>query len=69
MTTTVSLHGLRELAGFRAENGCAISLYLDLDPSVAPTAGDVATRVRSLLDAGAKSHGATRGDRTSRGTS
>jgi peptide chain release factor subunit 1 len=62
MTTTVSLHGLRELAGFRAENGCAISLYLDLDPSVAPTAGDVATRVRSLLDTGAKSHGATRGD-------
>ena len=62
MTTTVSLDGLRELAAFRAENGCAISLYLDLDPSVAPTAGDVATRVRSLLDAGSKSHGATRGD-------
>jgi peptide chain release factor subunit 1 len=62
MTTTVSLDGLRELAGFRAENGCAISLYLDLDPSVSPTAGDVATRVRSLLDAGSKSHGATRGD-------
>ena len=64
MTTTVSLDGLRELAGFRAENGCAISLYLDLDPSVSPTAGDVATRVRSLLDAGSKSHGATRGDLT-----
>jgi peptide chain release factor subunit 1 len=62
MTTTVSLDGLRELAGFRAENGCAISLYLDLDPSVAPTAAAVATRVRSLLDAGAKSHGATRGE-------
>ncbi|HEX5799677.1 MAG TPA: Vms1/Ankzf1 family peptidyl-tRNA hydrolase [Gaiellaceae bacterium] len=58
----MSLDGLRELAGFRAENGCAISLYLDLDPSVSPTAGDVATRVRSLLDAGSKSHGATRGD-------
>jgi peptide chain release factor subunit 1 len=62
MTTTVSLDGLRELAGFRAENGCAISLYLNLDPSVAPTAADVATRVRSLLDNGSKSHGATRGD-------
>ena len=36
-TTTVSLDGLRELAGFRAENGCAITLYVDLDPSVAPT--------------------------------
>lgn len=61
-TTTLSLDGLRELAGFRAENGCAITLYLDLDPSIAPTAGDAATRVRSLLDAAAKSHGATRPD-------
>lgn len=62
MTSTVSLDGLRELASFRAQNGCAISLYLDLDPSVTPTARDAATRVRSLLDAGAKSHGATRPD-------
>jgi peptide chain release factor subunit 1 len=61
-TTTVSIDGLRELAAFRAQNGCAISLYVDLDPSIAPTAGDVATRVRSLLDAAAKSHGATRPD-------
>ena len=36
-TTTVSLDGLRELAAFRAEKGCAISLYVDLDPSVSPT--------------------------------
>ena len=62
MTTTVSTQSLRELASFRAQNGCAISLYLDLDPSVTPTARDAATRVRSLLDAGSKSHGATRGD-------
>ncbi len=62
MTSTVSLDSLRELASFRAQNGCAISLYLDLDPSVTPTARDAATRVRSLLDAGAKSHGATRPD-------
>ena len=62
MTTTMSMDGLRELAGFRAENGCAISLYLNLDPGVSPTAADVGTRVRSLLDAGGKSHGATRGD-------
>jgi peptide chain release factor subunit 1 len=54
MSTTISLDALRELAGFRAERGCAISLYLDLDPSSAPTAGDVATRVRSLLSEGAK---------------
>jgi peptide subunit release factor 1 (eRF1) len=62
MTTTVSIDSLRELASFRAQNGCAISLYLDLDPSSTPTAREAATRVRSLLDAGAKSHGATRGD-------
>lgn len=61
-TTTVHLDGLRELAAFRAENGCAISLYVDLDPSLAPTAGDVAARVRAQLDAAGKSHGAMRSD-------
>jgi peptide chain release factor subunit 1 len=60
MAGTVSWDGLRELASFRAEKGCAISLYLDLDPSVAPTAGDTQTRVHSLLDEGGKSNGATR---------
>jgi peptide chain release factor subunit 1 len=61
-TITVSLEGLRELAAFRAQKGCAISLYVDLDPSVSPTTGAVATRVHSLLDLAAKSHGATRPD-------
>lgn len=61
-TTMVSLDGLRELAAFRAENGCAITLYLDLDPGRVPTAGDTATRIHSLLDLAAKSHGATRPD-------
>lgn len=50
MAGTVSWDSLRELANFQAENGCAISLYLDLDPSITPTAGDAQTRVRSLLD-------------------
>ncbi len=59
-TTMVNLDGLRELAAFRAEHGCAITLYLDLDPRRVPTAGDTATRVHSLLDLAAKSHGATR---------
>src|SRR3954454_15848979 len=40
---------LRELAGFRAEKGCAISFYVDLDPSEAPTPPDVQTKVNSLL--------------------
>jgi peptide chain release factor subunit 1 len=49
MATTVTLDELRELASFRAAKGCAVSLYLNLDPSVTPTAGDVATRLNSLV--------------------
>jgi peptide chain release factor subunit 1 len=52
MAETVSWDGLRELAEFRAEKGCAISLYVDLDPSTAPTAGDAATRMSALLNDG-----------------
>ena len=52
MAETVTWDGLRELAEFRAEKGCAISLYLDLDPSVVPTAGDADARVSSLLTEG-----------------
>jgi peptide chain release factor subunit 1 len=48
---TLSWDQLRELAGFRAENGCAVSLYVDLDPSDSPTPGAVETRVNSLLSA------------------
>jgi peptide chain release factor subunit 1 len=50
MAATVTWEGMRDLATFRAENGCAISLYLDLDPSVSPTAGDVDSRVNALLE-------------------
>jgi peptide chain release factor subunit 1 len=50
MAATVTWEGLRELATFRAENGCAISMYLDLDPSVSPTPDVVHTRVNALLD-------------------
>jgi peptide chain release factor subunit 1 len=46
---------LRELASFRAENGCATSLYLNLDPSDVPTAGDAQARMNALLTAAAKS--------------
>jgi peptide chain release factor subunit 1 len=52
MAATVSWEKLKELAGFRAGRGRAISLYLDLDPRVAPTAGDVAARANSLLHEG-----------------
>ncbi len=50
MAATVTWEGLRDLATFRAENGCAISLYLDLNPSVSPTAGDIDSRVNALLE-------------------
>jgi peptide chain release factor subunit 1 len=52
MAETVTWDGLRELAGFQAEKGCAISVYVNLDPSVAPTAGDADARVSSLLSQG-----------------
>src|SRR2546423_15390709 len=45
---------LRELASFRAESGCAISLYLNLDPSDVPTAGDAQVRMNALLTAASK---------------
>jgi peptide chain release factor subunit 1 len=48
---TLSWEELRELAGFRAENGCAVSLYVGLDPRDSPTPGTVETRVNSLLAA------------------
>ena len=51
MAGTLSWDQLRELAGFRAENGCAVSLYVDLDPSDSPTPGAVETRVNSILSA------------------
>jgi peptide chain release factor subunit 1 len=45
----VSWEQLRELAGFRAAQGCAVSLYVDLDPSDVPTPPAVGPRVNSLL--------------------
>jgi peptide chain release factor subunit 1 len=52
VAATVSWDGLRELAAFRAENGCAISVYVDLDPAVAPTAADASSRINSLMHEG-----------------
>jgi peptide chain release factor subunit 1 len=48
----VNWEQLRELAGFRAEQGCAVSLYVALDPSDAPTPSAVESRVSSLLGQG-----------------
>jgi len=40
----------RSLASFRPERGVCISLFLDLDPRVVPTAKDLSSRVRSIVD-------------------
>jgi peptide chain release factor subunit 1 len=61
---TVTWEGLRDLATFRAENGCAISMYLDLDPSESPTPDVVQSRVNALLDAIDRSEGAHRAELT-----
>lgn len=54
MATTLTWDDLRALASFRAGNGCAISLYVDLDPSVAATPADVHRRTGALIDEAAK---------------
>ena len=64
MASTVTWDSLRDLAGFRAQNGCAISLYLDLDPSDTPTAATADTRVNALIDEIERSDASKRPDLT-----
>jgi peptide chain release factor subunit 1 len=54
MADTVTWSLLRELASFRAEKGCATSLYLNLDPSEVPTSSDAQTRMNALLNGAEK---------------
>jgi len=49
VAANVTWEQLRDLAGFRAEKGCALSLYVDLDPSEVPTPPSLGTKVNSLL--------------------
>jgi peptide chain release factor subunit 1 len=49
MPPTITWDNLRELAGFSADQGSAVSLYLNLDPRDVPTAADVETRANSLI--------------------
>ena len=58
MARTVTWDELRDLAGFQAEQGVAISLYLDLDPSLLRGAGDASIRLNSLLDEASRLNGA-----------
>jgi peptide chain release factor subunit 1 len=55
MAVDVTWETLRQLAEFRAERGCAISVFLGLDPTETATAGELQTRVNSTLDEAAKS--------------
>jgi peptide chain release factor subunit 1 len=52
---SITWEQLRELAAFRAGKGCAVSLYVGLDPSDVPTAGDLTANVSAIL-AGAERH-------------
>jgi peptide subunit release factor 1 (eRF1) len=47
---TITETPLQDLAAVDDPDGVAISVYLNLDPSVAPTVPDVATHVRSAID-------------------
>ena len=63
MTSTVTDNVLRALSAFRAENGCAISLYIDLDPSSTATAARAETKFNSHLselEKAAETHGTER---------
>src|SRR5213078_4028088 len=41
---------LQSLASMRDEHGAAISVYLDLDPSVSGTGSEASTRAMSMID-------------------
>jgi peptide chain release factor subunit 1 len=49
VAATLTWGQLRELAAFRTENGCAISVFVNLDPSEVPTPGDAQSRMNALL--------------------
>jgi peptide chain release factor subunit 1 len=50
MATVVTTGLLRDLAAFRAANGCAISIYVDFDPSTAATIPAEKSKFHSRLD-------------------
>jgi peptide chain release factor subunit 1 len=66
MTITVTPGLLRDLATFRGRNRCAISLYLDLDPSVAATVPDADAKFRARLSEAEKLAESTAAERDCR---
>ena len=67
MAPTITWDTLRELAGFSADQGCAVSLYLNLDPSEVPTAAGVETRANSLISEAHRTLEERKGSMTPRG--
>ncbi len=51
MAEAITWETLRELASFRSDSGCALSLYVSLDPSEVPTVPAVDSRTKALVDA------------------
>jgi hypothetical protein len=49
MAMTVTSDLVRRLAAFRASNGCAISIYVDLHPSSTPTTPEVEAKFNAVL--------------------
>jgi peptide chain release factor subunit 1 len=66
MATVVTTDTLRGLAGFRAENGCALSIYLDLDPSSTATIPQVETKFNAILSEAEKAAESTAAGRDCR---
>jgi peptide chain release factor subunit 1 len=64
MAGMVTAERLRELAAFRVEQGCAISLYVGFEPSTSSTIPAAHVKINSLVDEAQKSAFATRGELT-----
>jgi peptide chain release factor subunit 1 len=49
VAAAITWEQLRELAAVRSARACAVSLYVNIDPSDVPTPGDLASHIRSVL--------------------
>ena len=66
MPIAVTTDVLRDLAAFEADNGCALSIFIDFDPSSAPTPGEVDTKFNAVLSDAEKAADAAAGGRDCR---
>ena len=66
MATAPTVSTLRDLSAFRASNGCAVSIYVDLHPSATPTIPEVETKFNAVLSEAEKLAEAQADDRDCR---